>query len=226
MKSIWIKLPRNFLSIFFFQIKANSQTLTLVPSNYHGYNVSCFGSATGSINLTISGGTPPYTIAWSNAATTEDISNLTAGYYRVSVDDADPLSGPKEAEITLTEPRQLGFDFVSPKYPNDFNISIFGACNGSIQTTVADGVSPYTYLWNDNSTLQNRNSLCAATYDVVVTDLNGCTKKIKNIVLTQPDRSDWQMSGNSNVNPSTQFIGTIDNNDLVFKTNSIDRFKL
>ena len=62
-----------------FNIQA--QALLLVPSNYNGYNISCAGANDGSINLTIRGLLPPYTITWSNNETTQNISKLTAGNY-------------------------------------------------------------------------------------------------------------------------------------------------
>jgi len=88
----------------------NAQQLSLTSSNYNGYNISCFGWRNGSIDLTITGGTPPYAILWSNGQTTEDISILPAGYYHVFVEDADPLTPQSEAEITLVEPRALSME--------------------------------------------------------------------------------------------------------------------
>jgi len=83
----------SFLSAFFcFQTSAQTPVLQLTTSNYNGYNIDCFGSNSGSINLTITGGTPPYTIRWSNDVTTEDQSGLPAGYYVVEVDDSDSLT--------------------------------------------------------------------------------------------------------------------------------------
>ncbi|WP_299686052.1 SprB repeat-containing protein, partial [uncultured Dokdonia sp.] len=52
-------------------------------------NVLCFGDNSGSLNLTVSGGTFPYTFAWSTGATTEDIVDLVAGDYSVVVTDTN-----------------------------------------------------------------------------------------------------------------------------------------
>ena len=61
--------------------------------------VPCASSATGSINLTVSGGTAPYKFNWSNAKTTEDINNLVAGTYTVTVTDAKGCSEVKTATV-------------------------------------------------------------------------------------------------------------------------------
>jgi len=199
----------------------------LTPSDYNGYNISCFGSATGSINLTITGGTPPLIIIWSNAATTEDLSNVPAGYYRVTVDDADTLTDALDAEITLTEPERLEMGEARPYvYQNGYNVSAFGACNGSIILDVKGGVAPYTYLWEPGQqTTGSPTNLCSNDNQVVVTDANGCII-VDGIGLNEPQRDDWTMMGNSNSNPATQFIGTLDNKDLVFKTNNTESARL
>jgi len=199
---------------------SQAQTLTLTPSDYNGYNISCFGQKNGSIDLSISGGTPPYTVNWSNSETTEDILNLDAGYYVVRVDDSDPLTDPIEAEITLTEPNKLSFEASILTYPNGKNISLHGACNGSLTLTPIGGVAPFTFSWQDGSTAQNRTSLCSDNYQVRMIDQNGCEADEGRFYLTEPERSDWQMTGNYNTDPATQFIGTVDNKDLVFKTNN------
>ncbi|UQD57119.1 gliding motility-associated C-terminal domain-containing protein [Flavobacterium sp. K5-23] len=50
-------------------------------------NNNCTGCSNGSIDLTVTGGTAPYTFLWSNAAITEDLSNLSKGSYSVEITD-------------------------------------------------------------------------------------------------------------------------------------------
>jgi len=62
---------------------------TALSANTVISNASSNGTGDGLIDLTVNGGTPPYTFYWSNAATTEDINNLIPGSYWVSVVDAN-----------------------------------------------------------------------------------------------------------------------------------------
>lgn len=59
-----------------------------------------------------------------------------------------------------------------------------------------------------------------------MTDANGCYDKPATIYLQQPERSDWTMSGNAGTNPNTQYIGTSDNKDVVFKSNGAEQLRL
>jgi hypothetical protein len=65
-------------------------------------NVLCSGNNTGSINLTVTGGTAPYTYAWSNNTTLEDPTTLTAGSYTVTVTDANGCTAT--STVTITQP--------------------------------------------------------------------------------------------------------------------------
>ncbi len=205
-------------------LSAQNLSLQLTPSDFNGFNISCFGSQNGAIDLTVTGGTAPFTYQWSNDIQTEDLTNLAAGYYHVIVTDANQVSA--EAEITLTEPKPIKIYLTIYKYPNGFNISQNGSCNGNIAASSTGGVSPYSYHWNPgNQTTNNPANLCAGLVSVDVMDNNGCAVK-DNTILSQPDKDSWLSSGNANSNPQIQFIGTTDSKDLVFKTDNSERFKI
>jgi gliding motility-associated-like protein len=141
-------------------------------------NVLCNGNNTGSINLTVTGGTAPYTYAWSNASTGEDPQNLTSGTYTVTVTDANGCTATTSATITQPQaPLALSTTQV--------NVLCNGNNTGSINLTVTGGTGPYTYAWSNNATVQDPLTLVAGTYSVTVTDANGCTATTS-ATITQP----------------------------------------
>lgn len=198
--------------------------LSLTPSIYNGFNISCFGSRDGSVVLTVTGGVAPFTYTWSNGNITKDISNVAAGYYRVTViaDNGEEA----EAEITLIEPEALNVDQLISSYPNGYNISCYSCYNGSILLYPGGGVSPYTFTWEDGPTSQDRFNLGSGSYFVNIIDANQCVYSNDGFHLNEPERSDWTMSGNLGSNPLSNFIGTKDAKDLVFKTNNLERFRV
>ncbi len=199
-------------------------TLTLQPSDFHGYNISCFGGRDGSIDLTVNGGIAPYDYKWSNEQSTEDIYGLSAQYYRVYVRDANGEEA--EAEITLTEPEPFKMEVMMYSYPNGYNISLFGACNGQATAMVYGGVLPVTYIWSDGGTGQSRANLCARNYGVIATDNNGCKVASEKVFLSEPAESHWTQTGNGGTDPAINYIGTSDNKDFVLKTNGAERLRL
>ena len=191
---------------------------------HNGYNVSCKGGEDGAVNLTVSGGVPPYTYQWNNGNFTEDLQGLKAGNYSVQVKDANSVQ--VTASITLSQPAGLEVALSAPTYPNGHHTTCYNCSNGSVTTTVTGGVMPYTYSWNTGQNTQNLSNLMAGTYSVLVTDANGCTKPDVKIDLTEPDRDDWTINGNSFLNEETDFIGTTDSTELVLKSNNVEGIKI
>lgn len=163
--------------------------VTLIPSNFNGYNISCFGAQNGSITATVTGGTPPYTLEWSNGEGTLTITDLAAGYYHVSWvtvslgSDEDRI----EAEITLTQPEALELQTDVYMYSNGYNVSCYNCFNGSISTAITGGVTPYTFLWEDGFSTQNRSSLGRGSYLLLVTDANGCEIRSEDLNVNEPE---------------------------------------
>ena len=147
-----------------------------------GTNISCFGLSDGSVNLTIGGGNPGYTYLWSNGAVTEDLSNVPAGNYSVTVTDLNGCT--ITSTITLTQPALLTSGLVPAVYVGGFNTT---GClsNGAIDLSVGGGNPGYTYNWSNGSTSQDISALPAGPYSVTVTDINGC-QITSSIVLTSP----------------------------------------
>ena len=141
-------------------------------------NVLCFGNNTGSIDLTVTGGTGPYTYAWSNNTTAQDPSNLIAGVYTVTVTDANGCTAT--ATVTITQPASALVATTT-----QVMIACFGGNTGSVNMTPTGGTAPYTYVWTGGSTAQSAIGVPAGTYTVVVTDANGCTTTIS-ATITQP----------------------------------------
>ena len=152
-------------------------------SSYNGFNVNCFGSTDGNIDITVNGGTGAYTYTWSNTATTKDILNLGAGTYSVVVSD---VNGCKDTlTTTLTEPTQLVVTIDSLNNYNGYNVSCFGSQNGAIYTTAIGGTNTYTYTWSNNTTNQDLSNVGIGYYTLIVTDQNRCSISV-DTTLTGP----------------------------------------
>lgn len=146
-----------------------SQSMQIVLAETHT-NVSCNGGNNGSIDVTISGGTFPYTYNWSNGAVAQDVTNLTAGSYSVAVSDNNSCSA--NITVAITQPPVLTFS------ETHTNVTCYGANNGTINTTPGGGVSPYTFNWAGGNTLQNRTGLAPGSYSVTMSDANFCTSSL------------------------------------------------
>jgi uncharacterized protein (TIGR02145 family) len=127
-------------------------------------NVSSYGGNDGSIDLTVSGGTQPYSYIWSNYSTTEDIDSLVAGTYIVTVCDIHNCTLTGTFIVTQPELNNIIIDYVI-NYP-----SALGANDGSIDITITGGNPPYHCLWSNGSTLEDQYNLEADLYTVTVTD--------------------------------------------------------
>ena len=140
-------------------------------------DVFCNGDSTGAINLTVSGGTSPYTYLWSNNATTQDLSGLSAGTYSVTVTDANGCTATDS--YTLFQPDAIAITGTTN------NVSCNGGSNGSIDVNVTGGIPSYSYSWSNSATTQDLAGLTAGTYVLTVTDALGCIST-ESFTVTEP----------------------------------------
>lgn len=129
---------------------------------------SCAGEDDGALGLEIYGGAQPYNFNWSNGINQNPQGFLPAGNYQVTVTDANSQS--VVLDVDLTDPDPLTFD-VEP------------IGNGYLRASASGGVPPYSFSWPDGSTGETWFTASTGSYNVVLTDDNGCVKS-KNYAFT------------------------------------------
>ncbi|HXH19659.1 MAG TPA: SprB repeat-containing protein, partial [Chitinophagales bacterium] len=150
-------------AILDFTITQPSQLFSSVTPTH----VTCAGYNNGAIGLYISGGTSPYSFLWSNSATTQNLSGLSAGNYFVTVTDNNGCKTYANISVLQPSPFTGTVDIT--------NIPCFGWTTGSALLTMTGGTYPYSYAWSNGSATQNLTGLSAGTYTVTSTDAKGCT---------------------------------------------------
>ena len=150
---------------------------TELVSSLTSVDVNCFGENTGQIDLEVEGGVAPYEFNWSNGSNEIDPGDLEAGQYTVTISDDSGCTAVQMA--TIDEPELLN------SIPQVNNNLCYGDNEGSIVLNTTGGVSPYTYEWNTGATTDNLDGLTAGTYEVVITDDNGCVYN-NAITITEP----------------------------------------
>lgn len=141
------------------------------------YPVSCFGGANGAAAAQVEGGTLPYIYNWSQPGATDSLSNLSVGTISLQVVDAEGCMVSVQAEVTEFPAFNLSF---TPQNP-----ACFGAATGQITATASGGAGGYTYLWSNGQQNAMATGLTAGSYDLVLTDANGCTFTASQ-TLTEP----------------------------------------
>jgi subtilisin-like proprotein convertase family protein len=142
-------------------------------------NEQC-GDANGSIDLVVSGGTAPYTFAWSNGTSTEDLTNLSAGTYSCVVTDADGCTfNTNDFTVNNTSG---GFTIHVLPTTDDYCSSGTGA----ISVSALGGATPYSFAWSNGATTEDISGLFSGTYTLIATDANGCSTTVEETIYNDP----------------------------------------
>ncbi|MGD9929768.1 MAG: PKD-like domain-containing protein [Mangrovibacterium sp.] len=133
-------------------------------------NIKCKGDATGTIDVAISGGLPPYTYFWNTGATSQDISDLTAGTYTLTVTDDNGCTD--QLSVTITEPSEA----LAATISDVVNETCVETYNGKATVTASGGTGDYSYSWNTDPVQTDATAtlLASGTYTVTVKDENDC----------------------------------------------------
>lgn len=154
---------------------------------------SC-GQNNGVVEMTFSAGTPPYAVNFNGlplgtSNTTLQINGLGPGSYSFSVTDQNNIICTGDVSVTVsalsTLPPQVTISNMPPSCDT---------CFDGIITAMAIGTAPFTYLWSNGVTMPNLMNVPCGTYNLVVTDANGCSS-LDTIVLNCPGNSKYYMRG-------------------------------
>jgi gliding motility-associated-like protein len=132
-----------------------------------GVVVTCHGGTDGAIDITVTGGNPGYTYNWTNGEITQDISNLAAGTYQVTV--SDTKSCIDSLALTIIEPEPITSNITSTP------ITCVDQTDGTAFVEASGGVGAYTFSWTNGTTDALNENLANAMYSVLITDAVGCT---------------------------------------------------
>ncbi len=147
-------------------------TITLIDQQ----NVSCFAACDALVDIEVSGGTGTYDFAWTNNATTADLTASCAGDYTLVVTDQNNCTA--EFTTSITEPEE----FLIQTYQSN-PVSCNGGNDGD--ATISTNGTPIEFLWSNGETSEVINDLFAGDYSVTVTNSDGCTT-IGSINILEP----------------------------------------
>ncbi len=137
----------------------------------------CNGGSSGSAQVSVSGGIAPYSYSWSNGGNTNTITGLPAGLYTCTVSDSNGSS--TSVSVTITEPSAIISSITGT------NILCFGDNNGTATVSASGGTGTLSYSWNTGDVGNSINGLSPGTYNVTITDMNGCTD-FETVTISQP----------------------------------------
>jgi gliding motility-associated-like protein len=129
--------------------------------------------------LIVHGGKPQYQFNWSNSESTQDILQLGAGTYSVTVNDANGCKASL-AQVVVGEPSALDLQLAIA------SDACAGNNNGKLVVNVVGGVAPYKYEWSDHENTAQATHLAPGNYTITVTDANGCKRIMGATVNTYP----------------------------------------
>lgn len=172
-------------------IRAFFRSACAVTSTGSSTNATC-SSANGTATVTPAGGAAPYTYAWSNGANTATATNLAAGTYTVTATDAASCSTTASVSVSSSNTA------ITSGTPTTTN-SACGGATGSASVSPSNGTAPYLYNWNNGATTQTITNVAAGSYSVTITDGNGCSGTISNIVVSNPNSPIVNISSSQNV---------------------------
>lgn len=156
-----------------------------LSGNLVSFDDPCFQTCQGSAEISVSGGTLPYSYSWNSS--TNEINGLCAGDYSVTVTDQNLCTFSDMFTIMQAEPIEYDTSFN--------NVDCYGTFTGNASISVSGGSSPYQYIWSDGYNMPIHNAIGEGIYIVTVVDSNNCSIS-ETFNINQPNLLQVFTSGN------------------------------
>ncbi len=139
-----------------------------IQYNVLGQSISCVGEsdAVAEINI-LESESEPYSILWQNLSEEFIQENLAMGTYFFTITDGDGCN--YEKSITIVDPEPLVFAEIDAQQPPCYGEQ------GSIKINISGGTPDYSYEWEDTNENTAEVNFFPGTYNLTVTDDNGCS---------------------------------------------------
>ncbi|MBL4625344.1 MAG: gliding motility-associated C-terminal domain-containing protein, partial [Flavobacteriales bacterium] len=143
------------------------------PISQSGTDATCGNTSDGSVTISVTGGTPPYTYTWQeidsgNQYSGQTVTGIPQGIYVVTISDSQVPSCATFSAIGVGGPELIeAYYAVTPE-------SCLGSSDGIITPYVSGGISPYTYSWSNGATGPGVSGVSGGFYSVTITDAIGC----------------------------------------------------
>jgi hypothetical protein len=128
---------------------------------------TCGSAQDGAVEVSITGGTPPYAYTWSDGQTTPVAAGLAPGHHAVVITDAAGCSVVDTVFLTAQYQMLVGMNLLEA-------VACHNSSTGRIQANPIGGTPPFAFLWDNGQTVGTLSGLSAGSYFVTITDANGC----------------------------------------------------
>ncbi len=202
-----------------------SQCPTTANAVRNSTDITCNGLTDGTITVEITDGTPPFnfelfdnnigsfvTLSVTRTVSGDGRTVVFSDVYSSSFQVVVFKSGCPTIQIT---DGPFGFVIDEPALLEPSVLSITPDCDNSgsgvIDLTIVGGTTPYSYLWSNGAITQDITGLVAGSYDVTITDANGCDSTLTNIIVpdfTQADAGPDQTICEDNTTLAGNAVGT------------------
>lgn len=143
------------------------------------------GQSDGQGTVVVNGGVLPYGFLWSNAQTTQNLTNVIGGNYSVVVTDANSCTASSNVTINV-----VGGPVATLQTTN----ALCGQPTGTVGVSVVGGSGIYTYIWTNGQTTNSISNLISGSYCVTVNDGNCSTSDCATVVNIPGPNAEFTVS--------------------------------